>query len=182
MKNCLTLLAGLVLCVNASATSYCDIDTFGLTGQELGSTPFTSTFDIAKGDGDFGDKAGFKPKTQIVTSAIATFLLTDWCCQKATYDIDLGNSEFFDGKISRYSIQLVFGSLTANMLADLNADGSITYSLIQETGNSLKLNWASLCVEAECAPVPDGASSLILLGSALGGLNLLLRRSARRNS
>ena len=162
-KTFAILVLGLVLgAVNAGAHLYYDFD---YINQTLGPTYTTKdgTFNIAE--------QGYNPTTESVSWAGFAFTFIDNDNREDTVRINLGNSVVNYEHIE-YGFNIFGGLLTGNALLDLSSDGIISYRVRWISGDPFKLMTASLTAEsvaraAASTPIPDGGTTLGLLGIAL---------------
>lgn len=168
--TCLIAGFSMLLGTQSKATMFTDLDTIN---QQL-----TAATSLNSYSGEFNIvEKGFVPGYHIVSAAGITFSLTDNTGVPVTkgFTIDL------DGKLSdsQYTSFLVLGDtqVSIDLLASLNADGILSYSVTATSGDFL-LESAKLCAEASepsrVNPVPDTGSTL-----ALGGLTLVFFLAAR---
>jgi hypothetical protein len=113
---------------------------------------------------------GFNPTLQQIDHAVVTFTLGDLFGSE-TYNISIESDSLFSGGSFTGLINL--GSdITGSLLADLNADGILNYTVSTTRGSFWLLN-ANLTAEASnfqsipTADVPDGGTSVALLGLGL---------------
>lgn len=172
MNKVVTAIAGMVLAgvVSVQATLYTDIDLIK-TKLDQNET-YSGTFNIAN--------KGYNSGVESVTSALAQFWLADdldWPRQSESFTVSLGS----DSQWSSGPVRLLVGDkLNVTLLADLGADGILNYSVTAATGDFYLLA-ASLeaCTERKPQQVPDGGTTLALLGLGLVGVAGLRRRMAR---
>jgi hypothetical protein len=158
----------------ASAATYSDTVFFGLDGVLLSglNSSTTETFDITD--------SGFKPlKEEIVSlSGEITFL-----------DVFGGESfsVVFGPGLATYNFgSLPFGFTTlsgavdsADVLADLSADGRLDLTVERTSGSFAVL---SASITAESQAVPEGGSSMLMLGLGLCGVAAAGRRLKARGN
>ena len=183
MKNLRRFLLTLaVLAANAglaSALTITDLNEYGF--ESLGQivqdeTGYTDEFNIVT-------PGGYNPATQEVTSATATFSIWDADMPGGGSEqvrIDLGSSSDWITQ-NNFSLALVLSSgLELSLLADLNVDGIISYRLRQAQSGSGTLSYyleqAELVAQVAELPVPDGGTTLAMLGLGLIGLGALRRK------
>ena len=179
-KSILTAAALAVSATAASATPFVFVDGHlqASSGpgayvrlESYGVNSYTNTWDIS-------DEADFS-STLVFDSATASFWFSDdvdsW--QDEHVSVDLGavsswlNNVEVGGTFASY--ELVSGNLSMTLLADIAADGKLTYTVRADSGD-FYLKETQLTVYAH---VPDGGSTLMLLGLALVGFAALRRRS-----
>lgn len=181
-----TAITSLVLILTASQTKavlFTDLDTINqkLTAGGPVST-YTSTFNIVDD--------GFIAGTHNVWAAGVTFWLADdggFGDGGESFTINLfGDNNTFG--TSQYTTFLVLGvtQIGIDLLASLNNDGILTYS-ISATSGDFWLKSALLAAEAtvtrpleDSQSVPDNGSTLILAAFALIGLTFMQWRVAKR--
>lgn len=119
---------------------------------------------------------GFNPATMEVTSAVAEFTLWDWLLQES-FKISVEGTEFASGGSFSGFISLG-GNVVGSLLANLNDDGILNYTVTRESGE-FWLKHARLTAQAEdsSSSVPDGGATVALLGLATFGLGMLRRKS-----
>lgn len=165
--------------LSAEAVPYWDNDLLVSTLTQGES--FHDNFNIAGGDGDLWDSFGYDSASQSITSAFATFTFLDLNWRSETkVEIDLGSSNPFASVTSLVLPFFVSGDILGQALLDLSSDGVLGYS-VSNTGNStFTLLSASLSVNASPRAVPDGGTTLGLLGLGLVATALLARRSGAK--
>jgi hypothetical protein len=115
---------------------------------------------------------GFVVGTDTAVSGSAYFDVTDYLNpnNRDRISIDLGDMTA-SGQVLDYS----FASLDLNILATIDASGMLGYTITATKGDFF-VNDASLTVDASAQSVPDGASTVALLGIALLGLSAAARK------
>jgi len=160
-----------------TAALYDDLNTYGLLGRQVnGRNPLVDSFDI--------EQHGFTPGAEVAIWGEATFMLADADKRYEEFSIQLGNVDGFDdGKINDFSIlgvtfELAGGSV-ATLLADINADGILSYEITALSGD-FNVLWANLVVCTEdintTNRVPDGGLTLAFLGASVVGLYAFRRK------
>jgi hypothetical protein len=168
------MLSGLI--PTAQAATYRDYDPINTTLEGAGDT-YHGVFNIVTLDGNSAlDIAGFVPSAETITVATASFALSSTDTAPEQVNIDLGISDFLTTPGSQvYGTQIYGGNLTLQMIADLQADGSISYTLTllnspATTSEDVGVSWANLAVTTKPKAVNDGGVTLVLLGMSLTGL------------
>ena len=155
------------------AVTYWDIDVF----SELlsGSNPTKSgEFDITT-----GLLGGYDPLTQTVYSATVWFAVSD--------DQLLDSNEWVKFTLNglnfltpiEVDLTLVSGQVLGSALVSLDSTGTLSYTIQRTAGDFWALG-AKLMAEAGPRSVPDGGTTLMLLGGAFAGIEALRRGSARK--
>lgn len=161
--------------VTAQATPYWDRDVVGTTLNSGES--FAGSFDIAAGDGDVWDYSGYNSSIDYLISAFGTITLLDLGQNvgQARISVVLSNSTQL---IAFVTPEYHFTEIGGQLLLDLSDTGVINYQ-VKNTGNS-----AFTVVEASlnAMSVPDGASTVSLLGLGLVVVALAGRRSRPRRT
>jgi hypothetical protein len=158
--------------LNSHAISYRDLD---VLGGLIKDTSVTGEFNLVVGDGGLGDRTGFNHLTEQITSATATFSFiddADWAAETVT--IKLGSFDFLN-ETTLATVLFYNGSVIGNALFDLQQDGILKYT-ITANGDFYSI---SADLRAEASPigsVPDGGSTLSLLGVACLGLGWASRK------
>ena len=120
----------------------------------------------------------FSPALQDITAATATFVFDD---KDGYYSIDVNLGSYDFKSQSEIHADITFSdTLTANMLFDLNTDGKISYTITASSmgGNDeFRLDSAKLVatVENQTNSVPEGGSTIALLGAGFAALGLFSR-------
>jgi hypothetical protein len=118
--------------------------------------------------GYFDITSKYDPNKETITSAKAYFGAS----------VDLGDDPFIDDvKIS--FLYLGGGLVAGDAFLTLDETGQLKYTFYRTAGDFFAL-LAKLMVETSPRATPDGGATLILLGSALAGIEMLRRRTARR--
>ena len=161
MKKVLLSLVGSGLLVGtAGAALYTDTNSYGLT-QINKSSPFYGEFDIT------GGPSGYKPSSDQLSDASATFVLTDANLNTESLTISLANSPV--GTVSSS-----FGAMvSASTLSDLISDGKLSFTVSSASGTAY-LKSAALSAKSG-TQVPDRGGTLTLLGLAFLSI-LYIRR------
>jgi hypothetical protein len=154
-------------------------------------TPYYLSVSGNSSYGDTFDLVGFNPLTQQINSAVARFAFSDGYQPDSALekvDISLGgilliNDQEVNGTHQNIPSSYAWysASLTAPMIADLSVDGSISYlvnllNLPQNTDNTW-LKGAKITVQVSNR-VPDGGTTVSMLGLAMVGLWVLRRRTS----
>lgn len=172
----ITLTAASLLMASAltsRAVTYWDIDVFA---EKLsGSNPTKSgIFDITT-----GLLGGYNPATETITAATVWFAVSD----DQLLDSDEWVKFTLDGQSFLHPIEvdltLASGQVLGSALVSLDATGKLSYSIQRTDGDFWALG-AKLMAEAGPRAVPDGGATLMLLGGALAGIEVLRRRAAKK--
>ncbi len=161
--------------------TYRDTDLFGGLGTQLNAgQSISGVFQIDQRDFDsINEVAGYDSDVEEILSATAAFFLglgDDLVA--STVDIFLGSSVFRDDAgVPVYNFVVGNSSVQGSALFNLQEDGRLDYTITAETG-TLIVYEATL--RATSGPrsigVPDGGSSVFLLGFGLMGLGFLKRK------
>ena len=156
MKKVLLSLVGSGLVVGtAGAALYTDTNSYGLTEINK-SAPVSGEFDIT------GGPFGYKPSSDQLSDASATFVFADTDLNTESLTISLANSPV--GVVSSS-----FGAMVSmSTLSDLISDGKLSFAINAISGEGY-LKSAVLSANGG-AGVPDGGATLTLLGLALLGI------------
>jgi hypothetical protein len=181
LKNTLlAVISSALLATNGHAVTYSDLDFFN--GKLVTTAnPLTGSFQISSQDNDgFFDLVGYNPLVEQIVDATATFSLVDdslfWSDGPEAVTINLGYTTFVDSQAA--TILFAIGDVTGSALFDLQADGTLGYSIIARTGDFKAINGA-LLVDTRPSAVPDGGMTAMLLGIGFLGLCVLQRKFAR---
>jgi hypothetical protein len=176
--TCIALsLAGL-----ASATPYTDVNNANvrldsISGPWWAPNPlynpsYTGTFTLA----------GYNPAVEQIASASVTFDLWDaGYFDHESYKVTIDDLTLSGGS---FFWNLSFGSgLFGTALADLNADGILSYTVSATSGsfwlNTATINAESVAIEVPTHNVPDQGLTVAFLGLGLLGLATLKRKLRR---
>lgn len=192
MKTTLGLLFALLVVAGTprvGAATYTDLDLYYTDDTTHGGTQINETeslvgfFQLKQGeyDGDGGNGTGYNPVSEEIISARAFFYLANGdTLLTSTVDIFLGEAQLqaHDGQ-EVLSVRLLVGGVTGTALFDLQEDGTLRYEITAESG-VLALLEAQIIAEAgpRSIGVPDGGSSMVLLGFVFIALGVLKRRLA----
>lgn len=132
--------------VDADASLYLDIDSESLSQQVSSGQTISGTFDITAPGSDcilfVCDAGGFDPASEQAYWAEVVFTFYDGQGD-ISYTIELGDSQTLsdpaDVAALGYYVQL--GTLNAEALGDLNADGQLTWSVTNEGDSSSTTDW-----------------------------------------
>jgi hypothetical protein len=178
----LALLASSLLVLSGAAgraATFSDIDTFFKPLSKLNPT-YTDSFNIT---------SRYNRALKSVASAKAWFLVSDnpfspdWLPESAA--VDLADQPFLGPESATFN--LLSGDISGAALASLDSTGILTYTIRRTQGDFVALG-AKLVVETQTrtvpggSRVPDGGSTLMLLGTALAGPGSMRRLLARRSS
>lgn len=194
MKKISTIVAALLAVGSASAfaNSYSDIDVWGPTGKSITSvTPYSDVFNIVtanaldvgvivptpaefvgKPTGPYTDVGGFNKLKEQVVDADVTFWLKGANTTSRSYTIKLDSTVFQAGSFGKF--KFAADGLTATLITTLNSSGQLGYTVLADPGSTFQLRGALL--NATTVPIPDGGSSLALLGMGVVGLMGMARR------
>ncbi|MGN6552718.1 MAG: VPDSG-CTERM sorting domain-containing protein [Verrucomicrobiota bacterium] len=174
-KTILGLIAAATLLGNhsASAMLITDVD-FGLPLAHLSASSnpsYSGTWDL---------RSGFDPSTQQLNWAIASFLIIDdFDIRSETYSISLDGSGFSSGNAA---FAFVVGGVHGNTFMTLQQNGFLDYTVTATQGD-FYLKQAGLVADVACGRtpthVPDGGTTIGLLGAALIGLFGMGRKFAK---
>jgi VPDSG-CTERM motif len=157
--------------VTGRAGTLWDIDVFFkyLSGE---TATYTGYFDI---------KGKYNSALERVTDAYAWFLVLDdqWFDKGEKVALNLGDKPFCGP--SNASFNILGGQICGDALVTLDTTGTLKYTFCRTEGDFLALA-AKLYVETCPKAVPDGGTTLMLLGVALAGIEPLRRRMVRRNT
>lgn len=168
----------------AKAIEYRDADLWNTSIAALGSV--SGDFNIVALDGNntftvssifnastqaggqtFNSVAGYVPGTPIQSGDVAF-----WFHNSAndTFNITVGLGTLLSSANSG-PVALVAQNLNATLIADLQADGVINYRIDNLGGTAITFDYALLR-----ANVPDGGTTVMLLGAGLSCLGLIRRK------
>jgi hypothetical protein len=149
--------------------------TFDIVNAAPGSTTIMAGYDNA--GAIFSDIGGYVLNTPIV-SATAYFYVRNGNQGNDTIAIDLGSAQFFNSG-AEDSFTIVDGAASISLL---QSNGVISYSVNQAGttgGSNFILDYAQLQVTTTRTAsngVPDGGSTLVLLGLGLAGIAFVSRK------
>jgi hypothetical protein len=156
--------------------SYSDTDLFAHLISRT-NPKYSGTFDITSD--------GYDKDTQTILNAKVGFALSDdqlldtdeW----VTFEL---NGEDFLSPIE-VDLTLVGGQVIGQALVTLDQTGTLSYSILWDRYRNTRYSdfWAlgaKLVAEAGPRAVPDGGATLMLLGGALAGIEVLRRRAAKK--
>jgi hypothetical protein len=180
------LLLGLALAglagTSAKAINYSDTD---LILAALNST--TPTYDAAAGtaNNDFNivvddvdvaaDNVGYVPGTPLFNVKVGFTFATSG----STYNVSYTLGSTSSGSIVGVPTGTTFsagGFVGAIAVSDLELDGILEYTVSWVSGPEFLLTSARLTAETRSSTVPDGGSTVMLLGSTLMGMAAMARR------
>jgi hypothetical protein len=177
----LSILAGAVMLGpgSASAVTYTDNVNFGLDGILFNLGGFNNlstseTFDITDD--------GYNPANEEIISFSVTLSLADLLGGNESFAITLGPRTFGGlGPVPSFSFSTdSTDPLNAGVLADLSAEGKLDISVALTSGFLTGFQVVSADLTAESRAVPEGGSSIALLGLGMCGMAGLKRRFARK--
>ena len=162
----------------SSAVPFTDTINYSPAQTVNHGAPFSDTFNLVPD--------GFTVGSFTATSGTATFDLSAGTGNQGNYKviIDLATSQV----VNKGGLQDYTFTLTSGLLTDVNADGKLTFTLLQDNSSVFYyLNSATLTVNADSkigsnvSSVPDGGATAMLLGvsclSLLGARSFLSRFS-----
>lgn len=169
----LLLLALLLSGLNASANLYYDYDYIN-TVLSSSTRDKWGTFNIAV--------QGYNPNAESIDWAGFAFTFIDSDNREDTVRISLGH-EAISYEHIEYGFNIFGGLLEGDALIDLSTDGIISYHVRWISGDPFRLMSATLLAETTAnslpaSPVPDGGSTLALLGFALLAIGVARTRLA----
>jgi hypothetical protein len=133
----------------------------------VASPPYNTT--TQNGNKTYTSQAGYLPG-HTVTDGTVNFWFRG--TQNDSFIITVGLSTLLTtsngGPVSFKS-----DDLNVTLIADLEADGKINYTILNGFASAITLDYALLTANA-----PDGGTTVLLLGAALTGLGMLRRRFA----
>jgi hypothetical protein len=112
---------------------------------------------------------GFVPGSQTISIAYASFSFYDSDFGLEMVTISLDSSALTIGVPNPIGFSAFGGLVGGYVLADLNATGKLDYTVTMIGNSDVTLKGASL-LAVTGSPVPDGGSTLALLGCAIFGL------------
>ena len=170
---------------------YRDIDWVG--EKVTVENPVSGMFDISADDGEWWDRPGYVADTPISSAAVG-FLLTDDYDSKSgpqgeAYLIEISGDGVASGTeqplgpgvLGRW-LTFVWGEVSVQLLMDLEEDGQLAWEARATEGDymlwkvGLGANVDRSGISSNRNGVPDGGSSLLLLGGALLGVACFRRR------
>jgi len=179
-------IAGLVALGETTAMAipiYTDLDVFGLSGQKVdANTPLAGAFQISSNDADgIPDLTGYNPLSEQITGASVVFVLRDdsFFDGQEQVKIDLGSNFFQSGAVldSPLIFSILGGSVSGSALLDLDADGVLNYTISSADGDFVAISaFLSATAGPKSTSVPDGGSTVALLGLGLLGLGWARRK------
>lgn len=153
----------LLVCGNLSAINYTDNDNYGFL--LAGGGIISSSFEISS-PGDGSGTFGYDPVTQVIDSAMADFSFY----ANPNVTITIGGLSFTPSLTQIGPIRSLSANLGLLQLADLAIDGVISYQIVNNSGNSIRVGEAVLRAYVSDRPplhVPDGGVTALLLGFGL---------------
>lgn len=176
--------AAAFLCVSSSSALTLTLTHATNATFNQSSTTLTRTFDLTASP---TTPSLYNPATQQVNSAKVSFGFTNIGDDtKFNLDINLGLSDFYNATNVQSNFNVPATSIGVTALADLSADGKLTYTITATSlgsGECFTLDWAKLEADvgtrnsnAPLPRAPDGGSTALLLGTALATLGLVARR------
>ncbi len=170
-------IASIAFTQTSYAVPFTDVITYSPAQKVAHGASFSDTFDLTT--------QGFTVGSFTATSGTAVFDLSTGAGNQGNYKvtIDLATDKVVDkGGLLDYSF-----TLTSGLLGDVNADGKLTFTLLQDNSSVFYyLNSATLTVNADAVrtgsgipSAPDGGATAMLLGisclSLLGARSFLSR-------
>jgi hypothetical protein len=123
---------------------------------------YSGTFDLVAN--------GYKPGTEVIDSAVATFLFGDLAGGSESFRVTLDDMNLPGSDIPWLGTLTLGGEVIGSALMDLQADGILSYTITRERGEFQLLN-ANLTAQTH---VPDASATAGLVG--LGALLLAFVR------
>jgi hypothetical protein len=162
------LAVALAICVpQAQAALYLDHDVI-LKTLSYSNPTHGGTFNIAA--------QGYNPDAEQITWAGFAFTFMDSDLREDTVRISLSGDAQGVHHVT-YGFSIFGGLLSGDALLDLSEDGIVSYQVKWLTGDPFLLKTASLLAETSAnASVPDGGTTVGMLGLALLGLGLMSRK------
>ncbi len=193
LKTLFSIAIGFACVYGVQATTYkfADADSIGVD-IKAGEIWKLGKFDIVNSDGTesfkvegypdddtdqyhngvtYTSKLGFDPLLMKIIKGNISFWFQDANKDAFTISVDL-NEMLFDVGTAHGTYVYQTTSLDMDLIVDLQEDGIITYSVDNKSASGITFDYALLSATA----VPDTASSMILLGSALSGFAMLRRK------
>lgn len=160
---------GLVLVLTGSKANAIPISDERIINAELNSA--SPTYDSVANNNSFDlTLHGFVPGPQTISWAYASFSFLDLDSVLDMVTISL-DSSLASGLPSPIGFSVFGGLVLGTVLADLNTSGTLDYTVTMSGNSAVTLKGASLFANVTGnAPVPDGGSTLALLGCAMLGL------------
>lgn len=184
LTKTLALALGLAGFSVAQAAIYTDIDLGGSAyaylkgngvkdGGETKKDAFEGKFNILKD--------GYDPTKEQICCAGFWFAFSDdsrdGCGQTEVVKISIEDTKVFKGDVdgSKWHYDWVWGALGGSLLATLSDTGILDYTVKILSGDTY-LKEAGLIAKSCARQVPDGGSTVVLLGAGMLGLAFLRRR------
>lgn len=150
--------------VDSRATEYYDYDNINIWLSEANPLR-TGTFNIAD--------QGYSSANETIISADVEFVVWDSDANADGINIRIGGHDFASGSVSQ-GFTMFGGSLIGEALLNLTADGRVGYRIQWLSGDAFKVSAVSLIAQttpnSTIPGVPDGGTTLALLGLGLVGL------------
>ena len=182
MKKLIAATALTAFCgaVSANTITFKDLDDFGSGVNLNGKQAYTDTFNIASGDGGAGDVSGYTKTQYNIDSATAEFWFDVDGTKTAYVKVTLDGAVWKEGFSGMNDFEIPESGITGRILEDLQSNGVLTYVVSLSTGTvkSANVKLTSAELQANATTVPDGGTTVALLGLGLTGLGFLARRKA----
>ena len=167
--------SALVMGFSASAIQYSDSDYIFETLSV--DTPYKGNFNIATGDGDFGDVSGFN-SSQTIISAVVGFTFLDINRTRNTVSIELDKETLAAGGVIDRVLTSFTGTVVGTAYVSLNTTGTLNYTVELLSGDPVVLVMAALVAQAgdKVIGVTEGGTTLGMLGCGLLAATWVCRR------
>lgn len=171
--------AAALLPPKAMANSYFDVDSFFPGATVSSTTPVSTTFNFITGDSTPPpNQPGYNPAAEFVTSFDIQIVINGGGSgQNVHVDLD-GVAIDVPFSTSVTIGASLFASQSAALIAAAQ-DGIVNMTLSTSDRNSFLAQTARMDITTAAAGVPDGGSTLALLGIAAFGLGFVKRKMAR---
>lgn len=174
MKSILSIIIGLAVLAGSqapAATIYTDQDTVGFSfSAQAGRGTYSGTWDLLS--------EGYTPGTPTI-SALAEFVFSDPNGGTETVVVSVGGQQLYAGFGTPGTSDFVIsGAVTGGALVNLESTGLLSYRIFRNTG-IFTLDTATLTVavnDQDPNGVPDGGTTVALLGLGLAGLAGIRRK------
>ena len=172
MKKTMTTLRALlavaaisVSVISAKAAQYLDNDVLGVNIASGGQ--ISGIFSI----GAINDGSGFfayDPSSSVLSSALAEFSFSRANSMLGSVEISIGGFSLSTViNIVNGTVGSLSGAVLGAALGDLAADGTVSYTIKNNSTTSIRVTSAALAGQAAPLSVPDFASTLCLAGMGL---------------
>jgi hypothetical protein len=149
----------------ADYSDYINIETV----LHSGNSAVSGTFDISDD--------GFNGTAESINWADVQFVVYDNDSNRDVVKMTVGGDYTAGGSV-RNGFNLFGGTLLGEALLDLSLDGIIGFTIHWLSGDAFRVSEAALSVQtiSNAQPVPDGGSTVMMLGLALLGFGTLHRK------